>query len=249
MSPAVIRSVAFALSLTLVGPFARLPALAAEGPLPVQRPVGEGTVDWTNGRVEAQGAASPRVISPHSDWIEGDLRKEADERSLANLRDTLAAIPFDATRTTGEALGASKLQELADGAKESFRQTLSDGTALRRVWIPLDLVRLALGIGQPPGDPGADGAAVVVEARGAGLQPAFVVRLLGAGEEAIWSGQARYVSQRPRSLRNATLLKLTGAQGALGADALLDQASQDKLQGRSRPIVTVWVVTDSWIKP
>ncbi len=241
-------------------------ASAAEPPLPVQRPLAEGTVDWTNGRVEAQGVASPRVISPHTDWIEGDLRKQADERSLRNLRDTVAAVPFDSARTAGEVLGDAKLQQLAEGAKESFRETLTDGTALRRVWLPLDLVRLALGIGQAPeaaaalptpGTPKAaakvqspetEGVVLVVEARGSGLNPAFQMRLLDASEMAVWHGEAHYISQRPRSLRRAPLLKLSGARGVHAADALLDKASHDKVHRLDGPIVGVWVVTDSWIK-
>lgn len=208
-------------------------------------------MDWTNGRVEAQGVASARVISPHTDWIEGDLRKAADERSLRNLRETLAAIPYDEARTTGDLLDESTLIALAGKAKESFRETLTDGTALRKVWLPLDLVRLALDTAPNPASsqPTPQGVVLVVEARGHRLNPAFRMRLLDVAESAIWHGAAQYVSARPRSLRKAPVLKVAGVRGAHLTDPVLDKASHDLAQGLDKPITAVWVVTDSWPKP
>lgn len=225
---------------------------AAEAPLPVQRPLAEGTVDWTTGRVEAQGVASPRSISPHTDWIEGDLRKQADERSLTNLRETLAAVPFDTARTAGDLLADSQLKALAGQAKESFRETLTDGTALRRVWLPLDLLRMALGGSHkaaPDAAAAVDGVVLVVEARGAGLNPAFRMRVLDAAETAIWHGEAQYVSQRPRSLRRAPLMKVAAVRGVHSTDAVLDKRSHELIHKLDKPITAVWVVTDSWKKP
>ena len=244
---ATIRALIPSLTLALLS-LSPGSAAAAEAPLPVQRPLAEGTVDWTNGRVEAQGVASPRVISPHTDWMEGDLRKRADERSVRNLRETVAALPYDTARTAGELLGEDKLVALAEQAKESFRETLTDGTALRRVWLPLDLVRVALGVERKPPPPPDAGVVLVVEARGAGLNPAFRMRLLDASEAAIWQGEARYVSSRPQSLRKAPVLKLSGVRGARSTDALLDQASHVAVHKLPRPIADVWVVTDSWVK-
>ena len=95
-----------ALCLGFVGAslFGGVAVAGGQGPRPVQRPVGEGTVDWTRDVIEAQGVASPRVISPTADWIEGDLAAQADLRSLRNLREVLAAIPLDSERSVADVL-------------------------------------------------------------------------------------------------------------------------------------------------
>jgi hypothetical protein len=243
-NPSAVRALA---GLFTIGGLTNDAAAESKRPLPVQRAVGEGTVDWTRGQVDAQGVSSPRRISPHTDWIEGDLRAESDARSLRNLRETLAAITYDSDRTVADVLTPADLEALAERAEESARETLSDGTAIRRVRLPLDLLREA--VGAKLADSPADSVVLVIEARGVQLTPAFRMRILDASETALWTGVARYVSQRPRELRKAPLLKVKQTSGRLGTDVVLDAASHARAPAFDKLIGEVWVVVESWVRP
>ena len=219
----------------------------AQGPRPVQRPVGEGSVDWTHDVVEAQGVASPRVISPHADWIEGALAAQADLRSLRNLREVLAAIPLDSDRSVADVLKGTVIKGLAERAEEVRRETLSDGTSIRRVRLPLDTLRTRAGV-ERPADTAADkGAVVVVEARRTGVTPALTMTLRDEAGTALWRGPARYASERLRTLRRARLLKASGLAGKLGVDLVLRERAAERLRGLDKPPSEVWVITESWI--
>jgi hypothetical protein len=167
-------------------------AAALAAPTAALREAGPGgtTIDWSAGRLVAEGAAAADLRAPGPDVARVSAERRAREQALATLDAAARKLPLAGGGTVGEAVkrdeaAGKRLAAALARARTIDASYASDGGARVTVALPLEAVRLA--VAPPAAAPAAsDGAptAILVDARKAGAKPVLGVTLVAGKTEA-----------------------------------------------------------------